>query len=332
MELRRYWQILWQYWLVVGILTLVGVVAALLYYTSNPPTYQATATVNVTQQPAPGDLYSNIYANQASDYSTDELVKIIPGNVFMSAVSTQLKEGNINFTPDELKGMISLEPKNRTITITVNNGDQNAALKIAQTVANTLQNSVAEYLKPRQVLVKVIDFPSQSNLRGGRTVLLAVIRVLAGLLAGVGLAFLLAYLDNSIRNKNELEELLGVPVMGLIPVAGKLEASHAVQTVQPREDTIINARLNSMQRPASMGTVQAAPPPPPVLYVPDLPTVVRPDAITRPVPFLEAASLEAARTEAFPAVAQPGVAGVAPVKPRRVSRARKDQTTPDSKE
>ncbi len=331
MELRRYWQILWQYWLVVGILTLVGVVAALLYYTSNPPTYQATAIVNVTQQPAPGDLYSNIYSNQASDYATDELVRIIPGNLFMGAVSTQLKEGNINFAPGELKGMITLEAKNRTITITASNSDQNAALKLAQTIANTLQNSVADYLQPRQVLVKVVDFPSQSNLSGGRTVLLAVIRVLAGLLAGVALAFLLAYLDNSIRNKNELEELLGVPVMGLIPVAGKLEASHAVQTIQPREDTIINARLNSMHRPASMGTVQAAPPPPPAPYVPDLPTV-KPDAITRPVPFLAAAQPEAARTDTFPAVAQPEVAGVVPVKPRRVSRARKDLATPDSKE
>src|SRR4051794_7981359 len=210
MELRRYWQIIWRYWPVVGILTLVGVVAALLYYTSNRPTYQAVAVVNVTQQPTPNDPYSNLYANQAGDYATDELIKIVPGNVFMTAVSTQLKEGSINFSPDELKGMVTLEPKNRTITITVNNSDQNASLKIAQTIANTLQASAADYLQPRQVQVKVIDFPNQSNLNGGRNVLLAVVRVLAGLLAGIALAFLLSYLDTAIRSKNELEELLGV--------------------------------------------------------------------------------------------------------------------------
>src|SRR4051812_34913633 len=99
MELRRYWQIIWRYWLVVGILTLVGVIAAFQYYISNRPTYQAVAVVDVTQQPTPNDPYSNLYANQAGDFATDELVKIVPGNVFMMAVSKQLQEGNINFSP-----------------------------------------------------------------------------------------------------------------------------------------------------------------------------------------------------------------------------------------
>lgn len=331
MELRRYWQIIWRYWLVVGILTLIGVVAAVLYYKGSPPTYQATAIVNVTQIPTPNDPYSGLYANQAGDFSTDELVKIVPGNVFMTAVSTQLKEGNINFTPDELKGMVVLEPKNRTITITVNNSDQNAALKIAQTIANTLQNSAADYLQPRQVQVKVIDFPNQSTLSGGRTVLLTVVRILAGLLAGIALAFLLAYLDNSIRSKNELEELLGVPVMGLIPVAPKLEATHAIQTARPSEDAIINARLNSIQRPATGGTVQAAPPPPPTPYVPDQPTVREKEAWPETVP--SASQPAATRPATFGAATQAQAAEVAPAtaRPKRATRTRKDQATPDGK-
>ena len=309
MELRRYWQILWRYWPVVAMLTLVGVIAALQYYVSNKPTFQAVATVNVTQDPSPNDPYSGIYANQASDYVNDELVKIITGNVFMKDVSSQLKEGNINFTPDELKGMVQVEPKNRTLTITAGNGDQNAALKIAQTVANTLQNSVAQYTAPRQVQVKIIDFPNQSNLNGGRNVLLAVVRILAGFLAGIALAFLLSYLDNKIRSKDEVEELLGLPVMGAIPVASKLEATTATQAVQQTEDPIVSARLNPVQRPVTLPSLEK-----PAPYIPAEQPVVRP------------ANNGESRAEAYSISTEPEEVGAASAsaKPRRAPRSRKE--------
>lgn len=306
MELRRYWQIIWRYWPVVAVLTLFGVIAAFQYYTSNKPTFQAVATVNVTQDPSPNDQYSGIYANQASDYVNDELVKIITGNVFMKDVSAQLKEGNINFTPDELKGMVSVEPKNRTLTITSSNNDQNASLKIAQTVANTLQNSAATYTAPRQVQVRIIDFPTQSNLNGGRNVLLAVVRIIAGLLAGVGLAFLLAYLDNKVRNKNELEEILGVPVMGQIPVANKLEATTATQAPNQTEDPIISARLNAVQHPVAPVIEK------PVPYVPGEAAVER------------ATGNGESKPGAYTVSTEPEEVGAVPAKPRRATRARKE--------
>jgi capsular polysaccharide biosynthesis protein len=314
MELRRYWQIIWRYWLVVAVLTLVGVIAALQYYTSNKPTFQAVATVNVSQDPSPNDQYSGIYANQASDYVNDELVKIITGNVFMKDVSDQLKEGNINFTPDELKGMVSVEPKNRTLTITSSNSDQNAALKIAQTVANTLQNSATKYTAPRQVQIRVIDLPNQSNLNGGRNVLLAAVRVIAGLLAGVALAFLLAYLDNKVRSKNELEELLGVPVLGQIPVASKLEATTATQAPAQVEDPIVSARLNSLQHPA----VPAEKPAP---YLPGN----LPGEQSGEQPAINGEST----SKAYAVAAEPEEVGIVPAKPRRTTRTRKEPPAQD---
>jgi capsular polysaccharide biosynthesis protein len=313
MELRRYWQIIWRYWPVVAVLTLVGVIAALQYYVSNKPTFQAVATVNVTQDPSPNDSYSGIYANQASDYVNDELVKIITGNIFMKDVSSQLKEGSINFSPDELKGMVQVEPKNRTLTITASNNDQNAALKIAQTVANTLQNSAATYTAPRQVQVRIIDFPNQSNLNGGRNVLLAVVRILAGFLAGIALAFLLAYLDNKVRSKDEVEELLGLPVMGAIPVASKLEAITATQAVPQPEDPIVSARLNSVQRPVALPPVER-----PAPYIPAELPVAQP---------AERSALNGeSRDGGYSISTEPEEVGatVVPAKPRRAPRPRKE--------
>jgi capsular polysaccharide biosynthesis protein len=43
------------------------------------------------------------------------------------------------------------------------------------------------------------------------------LRTLIGLLVGVGAAFLVDYLDTSLRTRQEVEALLGLPVMGEIP-------------------------------------------------------------------------------------------------------------------
>ena len=41
--------------------------------------------------------------------------------------------------------------------------------------------------------------------------------LLAGLLLGVGLVFLLDFLDRSLKSAEELEQLLGLPVLAVIP-------------------------------------------------------------------------------------------------------------------
>ena len=48
-----------------------------------------------------------------------------------------------------------------------------------------------------------------------RNILLAII---VALVTGIGLAFFFEYLDNSIKNGEDLERTAGIPALGLIPV------------------------------------------------------------------------------------------------------------------
>jgi capsular polysaccharide biosynthesis protein len=43
------------------------------------------------------------------------------------------------------------------------------------------------------------------------------LRTLIGLIVGIGLAFLLDYLDTSVRSREEAEALLQLPILGEIP-------------------------------------------------------------------------------------------------------------------
>ena len=68
-----------------------------------------------------------------------------------------------------------------------------------------------------------------------------IIALIAGLLLGVGIAFLLDYLDDSVKNKEELGELTGLAVVGLIPVVSEWRAAGEAQVVS----------LSSPQSPAA---------------------------------------------------------------------------------
>ncbi len=59
---------------------------------------------------------------------------------------------------------------------------------------------------------KVPAWPHKPNLR-----LNALLALVLGLLGGVGLAFLFEHLDDTFRRPEELEKLLGLPVLGVIP-------------------------------------------------------------------------------------------------------------------
>jgi capsular polysaccharide biosynthesis protein len=45
------------------------------------------------------------------------------------------------------------------------------------------------------------------------------LRTLVGLVVGVGLAFLVEYVDQTVRTSQEAEDVLGLPVLGEIPRA-----------------------------------------------------------------------------------------------------------------
>ena len=61
---------------------------------------------------------------------------------------------------------------------------------------------------------KAPSFPYKPRLR-----LNAMLALVLGLLGGIGLAFLFEHLDDTFRRPEDLEKLLGLPVLGMIPTA-----------------------------------------------------------------------------------------------------------------
>ena len=125
---------------------------------------------------------------------------------------------NLPYSVNALKGMVSVGSQSDTeiIRIFVTDTDPQMAQLIANTVSEVFQKEVADIMKMDNV--QIIDEAQLPAAPTGpdRTKYL-LIGVLLGLAAGVGLSFLLEYMDQTIRNKEQLQELLAVPTLGMIP-------------------------------------------------------------------------------------------------------------------
>jgi len=95
------------------------------------------------------------------------------------------------------------------------------ALLLARTAAAMLtmpDNAYFAAISAQNPLVTVVDPPA---LIGGtpasRIGLDIAIRTLLGLFTGIALAFLLDYVDDTVRGRQDLEEQLGLVVLGEIP-------------------------------------------------------------------------------------------------------------------
>jgi capsular exopolysaccharide synthesis family protein len=56
-----------------------------------------------------------------------------------------------------------------------------------------------------------------------------MIGLLLGLATGIGLAFLIEALDNTLKSQSDVEQFLGVPVLGLVPLIGRVAAGETTQ-------------------------------------------------------------------------------------------------------
>jgi capsular polysaccharide biosynthesis protein len=221
MELKRYWQILSRYWWVVVILTAIGAWAAYDNYKSNPTNFQASMQINIQREPTKNPEfypYDGYYANISSEYAADDFTMVVRGSRFLDDVSALLKGTPYPLSADELRGLYEIERKHREITFTFRTDSETKTLTLAKAFADNLEKNASKYLAlPAPIYAKVLDMPNKAQFVSARNILLSSLRIVAGLIAGIVIAFLLAYLDDKLRSPREFEEALELPIIGMIP-------------------------------------------------------------------------------------------------------------------
>ena len=219
-ELRQYWDILQKRWLIVVIIPLIAALTSgIISFFVIKPVYQASTTLIVGKKASEAGLAASqmldnnvLLANQqlAKTYATIAQSRTVEQNV--------IKDLNLPLTVAGLDGLISINPVKTTeiLEIQVSNTDPALAASIANKMAEEFSKAVIEIKKVDSVSIVDTAVTPDKPVKPNKA-LNVLIAFVVGLMASVGLVFLLEYLDNTIKTTSDVEKLLGIPVLGVIP-------------------------------------------------------------------------------------------------------------------
>jgi len=223
MELNDYWRLFKRRWLLVLIPAVVVLIAGVATYNPPPPVYNVGVRLLVSQPPAPAALESDedaYYTWLESEYIVNALTDWVNGNRFGAAVSAELAEAGVEIPPGAIQGGLVADNARSMLTLSLTHGDPvalEAMIAAAITVLQEQNEEALPQLGNRPAQITVLDTPVVNQIPSGfRSQLDLPLRLLIAVIAGVGLAFVVDYLDPTVREREEVEAL-GLPLLGEIP-------------------------------------------------------------------------------------------------------------------
>ena len=212
--LRKLWS---RKFFIIFIALVVGTIALLGSVFLIKPKYTSTTRIYVVSRTADSITNQDL---QAGSYLVKDYQEVITSNEVLSSVIDKEK---LSLTPNELSSMISVTIPTDTRVISISVEDNNA--QEAATIANTVREVAAEKIK---AVTKVDDVttleaaevpkePSSPNIK--RNTLIGVIA--GGVLAVISI-IILEVLDDRVRRPEDIEDVLGLPLLGIVPDIDKL--------------------------------------------------------------------------------------------------------------
>ena len=182
--------------------------------------YQSTSRIYVVSRQ---NQDNNALTNsdlQAGSYLVKDYREII---LSQNVLSQAIEELKLDMTPAELskKISVSVPTDTRILSITAKDGNPKEAARIANGLRNVAAEKIIAVTKVSDVTTldeaEVPQSPSSPNIR--RTVLL-------GFIAGAGLMVVLMVvvevLDDRVKRPEDIEELMGLTLLGIVPDIKKL--------------------------------------------------------------------------------------------------------------
>ena len=229
MELREYWSIIRRHWWLPMAVTLVALVASTAVGVRGAAAYKTDMRIAISTIPTPdpnATLYYDptYYSNLDSEYLADDMSEFMTSRAFADEVTRELATAK---QPEEdvasIMSATRTKKTHRFIDVTVTTSTFEDGQAIAGSISRILSdpNHLAIYLKAltaynTQMSVVTPPVTHRANSIPGLISEIGL-RTIIGLIVGIGAAFLVDYVDPSLRSRQEAETLLRLPVLGEIP-------------------------------------------------------------------------------------------------------------------
>lgn len=224
-----------RFWLIALITIIAATVSGVVSFFVLTPVYEARTQILVNQAKSKEQFY-----NSAELQTNVQLIQtyndIIKSPAILGEVTKQL---HLDMTPKQLSGQIQVtnSQDSQVAHIVVQDTNAKLAVKIANTTAAVFKKEVPKIMSIDNVsiLAKAELNESLSPIKPQPLMNIAI-AVVVGLMMGIGLSFLLEYLDNSIKDEQDVENIMELPILAVISTIDEDElqgTSLPLQSVRP---------------------------------------------------------------------------------------------------
>lgn len=216
-DLRELFQIIKKRLSLIFIITLIAAMASgIVSFFVITPIYQASTELLVNKSDAEMNAmysYNDIQTNLKLIETYSVIIKS------PRIIDKVISDYHLEMSSQELTDKVSVNAvkNSQVMAITVQDPDQTTAAKLANAVAYTFKTEILKIMKVDnvQILTQAKEVEEPSPIKP-KPMLNMAIAFVVGIMAAVGIVFLMEYLDNSIKSEQEIERLLGYPVLGSI--------------------------------------------------------------------------------------------------------------------
>ena len=187
------------------LLSLLGLLLSGLYtFFLVTPTYESSSriVVNQTQNTSQSITNTDIQTNLNLINTYQSIIKepIILENVLATTAN--------NITIGELRNKISVQTEANSLVFGISVKDENpyVAADLANAVANSFEEKIGDILDVQSVTILSEAVPNLTSV-SHNTIMNLVIGLVIGLFSGVGIAFLLEFMDKRVKDAKIIEEL-----------------------------------------------------------------------------------------------------------------------------
>lgn len=218
----------------IAIITVVAMtLSGIISFLFMTPIYQASTQILVNQEKDEQSQLSSqdIQANLQLINTYNVIIKspaILADVIDNLDLDMSVSQLNANIT-------VNSEQNSQVVNVSVQDPDPKQAVEIANMTATVFQEEVVDLMSVDNVNVlapaEMAEKPSPVKPNPKLNIAIAAV---IGLMLGVGIAFLLEYLDTTMKTEEDIEELLQLPVLGLISPIPDSELKNTSMQVQQR--------------------------------------------------------------------------------------------------
>ncbi|MED4254037.1 Wzz/FepE/Etk N-terminal domain-containing protein [Priestia megaterium] len=215
-SLRNLFQVLSKrLWLIILITFIAATVSGVISFFVLTPVYDSKTQILVNQAKNDQELY-NTQTVQTNVQLINTYNDIIKSPAILDKVIKELK---LDDSAQSLSGKIQVTnaENSQVAQIVVQDTSAKRATQIANMTASVFKKEVPKIMNVDNVSVlsKATLGESASPVKP-QPLLNIAIAIVVGLIVGIGLSFLLEYLDNTLKTEQDIENILDLPVIGVV--------------------------------------------------------------------------------------------------------------------